>query len=133
MKTKISVVLLGALVLVAGCVKTVNDRHAFAISPGKDKYESRYERSVDQVYAASVTVVRRLGTIDRETIINPSGTNMVRAIEGKVNNRKVWVGVQAVDPQVTSVTVQVRTKGGGTDQTLTQELQKQIAINLATR
>jgi hypothetical protein len=133
MKTKISVVLLGALVLVAGCVKTVNDRHTFAISPGKDKYESRYERSVDQVYAASVTVVRRLGTIDRETIINPSGTNMVRAIEGKVNNRKVWVGVQAVDPQVTSVTVQVRTKGGGTDQTLTQELQKQIAINLATR
>jgi len=133
MKTKISLVLLGALVLVAGCVKTVNDRHAFAVSPGKDKFESRYERSVDQVYAASVEVVGRLGTIDRETIINPSGTNMVRAIEGKVNNRKVWVGVQAVDPKVTSVTVQVRTKGGGTDQTLTQELQKQIAINLATR
>jgi hypothetical protein len=31
------------------------------------------------------------------------------------------------------VTVQVRTKGGGSDLDLTQELQKQIAIKLAAR
>ena len=131
MKTKISVVLLGALVLVAGCVKTVNDRHTFAWSPGKDKFESRYERSADQVYTAAVDVVKLNGMIQRESIINP-GTNQVRAIEGKVNGRNVWVAVQAVDPKVTSVKVQVRTKSGGTDLDLTQELQKQIAINLAT-
>jgi hypothetical protein len=133
MKTKISVVLLGALVLVAGCVKTGSDRKTFAVSPYKDKFEGRYERSVDQVYAASVDVIRLNGMVSRETIISPGGTNQVRAIEGKVNNRNVWVRVQPVDAKVTSVTVQVRTKGGGTDIVLTQELQKQIAINLATR
>ena len=132
MKTKISLILLGALVLV-GCVKTVNERHAFALSPGKDKYESRYERSVDQVYAASLDVVKFNGTVSRESLINPGGTNQVRAIEGRVNGRKVWVGIQEVDPKVTSVKVQVRTPGGGTDQELTAELQKQIGINLATR
>jgi len=31
------------------------------------------------------------------------------------------------------VIVQVRTKGGGSDLELTQELQKQIAVKLATR
>jgi hypothetical protein len=41
--------------------------------------------------------------------------------------------VEPVDPVVTSVKVQVRSKGGGTDLTLTQEIQKQIAIELATR
>ena len=57
----------------------------------------------------------------------------MKTIEAKVNGRNVWVRVQAVDPKVTSVKVQVRTSGGGTDQSLTQELQKQIAIKLATR
>jgi hypothetical protein len=132
MKTKISVVLLGALVLVAGCVKTVNDRHTFALVPGKDKYESRYERSVDQIYTAAVEVVRRNGALLREGIINP-GPEQVKTIEGKINGRNVWVRVQAVDANISSVKVQVRTPGGGTDQDLTQELQKQIAINLASR
>jgi hypothetical protein len=131
MKTKMLVVLLGALVLVAGCVSTVNDRHTFALSPKTDKYEGRYERSVDQVYAAAVEVMKSNGTISRESILNP-GPDQVRAIEAKVNTRDVWVRVQAVDPKVTSVTVQVRNKAG-TDQQLTQELQKQIAVNLATR
>jgi hypothetical protein len=133
MKTKISVVVLGALVLVAGCVKTVNERHTFAVSPGKDKYESRYERSVDQVYSAAVDVIKLTGMVSRESVINPGGTNAVRAIEGKINGRNVWVAVQPVDPTVTSVKVQVRTSGGGTDQELTAEVQKRIAINLATR
>lgn len=132
MKTKISLILLGAVVLV-GCVKTVTDRHAFALSPGKDKYESRYNRTVDQVYAASVDVVKVNGTLLRESVINPGTADQIKAIEGKVNGRKVWVGVQKVDPEVTSVKVQVRTVGGGTDQELTADLQKQIAINLATR
>lgn len=132
MKTKLAAGLLGALVLMVGCVKTVNDRHHFALSPGKDKFESRYERSVEQVYSASADVIRRNGTIARESVLNTS-TNAVRAIEGKVNNRKVYVRVEPVDPAITSVKVQVRTKTGGTDLTLTQDLQKQIAIELASR
>ena len=132
MKTKLILALLGGLVLATGCVSTVNDRHAFALSPGKDQFEGRYERTVEQVYAASEAVVKSNGTISRETIINP-GTNQIRSIEGKVNEKNVWVRVQPVDTKVTSVTVQVRTTGGGTDLDLTQSLLTQIAIQLATR
>ena len=123
---------LGALVLVAGCVKTVNDRHTFALAPGKDQFEGRYQRSPSQVYSAAVEVVKLNGAISRESIISPGTTNQIQAIEAKVNSRNVWVRVQAVDASVPAVTVQVRNKAG-TDQQLTQELQKQIAVNLATR
>lgn len=132
MKSQILVSLLGGLVLLSGCVNTVNERHAFALSPRTDKYEGRYKRTVDQVYAAAVEVIKANGTVSRETILNP-GPTQVKAIEGKVNTRGVWVRVEPVDTEVTSVKVQVRTKGGGTDQQLTQELQKQIAVNLAAR
>jgi hypothetical protein len=129
---KIQIALLGVLVLVAGCVKTVNDQHAFALSPGKDKFENRYERTVDQVYAASVEVVKLNGAITRESVINP-GPNPVKTIEAKVTGQEVWVRVEAVDTKVTSVIVQVRTKAGGTDLQLTQQLANQIGIKLATR
>ena len=131
MKKQMLLALLGGLILVAGCVSTVNDQHAFALSPGKDKFENRYERSVDQVYAAALQVVKLKGVISRESVINP-GTNAVRTIEGKVNGRSVWVRVAPVDAKVTSVTVQVRTSGGGTDQDLTQQITNEIGIKLAS-
>lgn len=130
MNTKMLSLLLGALALVTGCVSTVNDQHTFALSPGKDQYENRYERSVDQVYAAAVEVVKFNGTIARESVLNP-GPNAVKTIQAKVNGRNVWVRVQAVDSKITSVTVQVRTSVG-TDQTLTQQLLNQIGIKLAS-
>ena len=132
MKTKMLIALLGGLVFVAGCVSTVNDRKTAAVPFVKDKFEGRYERPVDQVYAAAVEVVKFNGAISQETIISP-GASQVRTIEAKVNGRSVWVRVEPVDAKVTSVTVQVRTKGGGSDLELTQELQKQIAVKLATR
>jgi hypothetical protein len=55
----------------------------------------------------------------------------VKSIEAKINGRNVWVRVQAVDPKITAVTVQVRTPGGGTDIDLTQQMQTQIGIRLA--
>jgi hypothetical protein len=117
-------------VVAVGCVKTVNDRRTGAVPLVKDKFEGRYERSMDQVYKASVDVMNSMGTVARETIINP-GTNQVKAIEGKVNERHVWVRVEAVDPKVTSVTVQARTSAGGTDLPLTHEIEKQIALKLS--
>ena len=132
MRIKMLVALFGALVLAAGCVSTVNDRHAFALVPGKDQFESRYERTPDKVYAAALEVIKFNGTVSRESIISP-GPNQLKTIEAKVNGRSVWVRVQAVDPKVTSVTVQVRTSGGGTDLDLTQQLQTQIAVKLAAQ
>jgi hypothetical protein len=132
MKTKMLIALLGGLVLVAGCISTVNDRSTAAVPFVKDRFEGRYERSPDQVYAAAAEVLKFNGGIARESIISP-GPNQVRTIEAKVNGRSVWVRVEPVDVKVTSVIVQVRTKGGGADLELTQELQKQIAVKLATR
>ena len=133
MRIKMLVALMAGLVFVGACVSTVNDRHAFALSPGKDKFESRYKRSVNQVYDAALDVVKSSGTIERESIISPGNTNQFRAIEAKVNGRKVWVRVESVEPEITSVKVQVRTSSGGTDLDLTQQLQSQIGIKLASR
>jgi len=130
MKTKMLVALFGGLVLAAGCVSTVNDRSTAGWPLVRDQFEGRYKRPVDQVYAAALDVIKFNGAIARESILNP-GPNQVRTIEAKVNGRSVWVRVEPVDPTVTSVIVQVRTKGGGSDLDLTQELQKQIAVKLA--
>ena len=116
--------------LAAGCVSTVNDRSTAGWPLVRDQFEGRYKRPVDQVYAAALDVIKFNGAIARESILNP-GPNQVRTIEAKVNGRSVWVRVEPVDPTVTSVIVQVRTKGGGSDLDLTQELQKQIAVKLA--
>jgi hypothetical protein len=132
MKTKMLLALLGMLVIVAGCVSTVNDRSTAAVPFVKDKFESRYQRPPDQVYAAALEVLKFKGTITRESILHP-GTNQVQTIEAKVNGRNVWVRVQPVDSTVTSVTVQVRTSGGGSDLDLTQQLQTEIAVKLASR
>ncbi|MEI6391959.1 MAG: DUF3568 family protein [Verrucomicrobiota bacterium] len=129
MKTKILAALLGTLVVAVGCISTVNDRSTAGVPFVKDKLENRYERPVSQVYSASVEVVGRLGTIARESVINP-GTNEVKTIEGKVSERKVWVRVQAVDPNITAVTVQARTSGGGADILLTHDIATQIALAL---
>jgi hypothetical protein len=40
------------------------------------------------------------------------------------------VKVEEIDPKVTRVIVQVRTKGGGTDIDLASEIDKQIALHL---
>ena len=136
MKAKRFVPLVGIVLLAVGCVKTVSDTRKHVAHPAlalfNDQYEGRYERSVDQVYTAAVEVVKSNGIISRETIINP-GPKEAKTIEAKVNKRDVWVRVEAVDPKITSVKVQVRTRLGGTDLDLTQELQKQIAIKLVSQ
>jgi hypothetical protein len=136
MQTKCLVVMFGVALLAAGCVKTVSDTNKPVVYPAlalfKDKFESRYERPVDQVYAAALEVIKANGTISRDSIINP-GPNQVKCLEAKVGDRYVYVRVEAVDPKITSVKVQVRTKLGGTDLTLTQQLQGQIGIKLASQ
>jgi hypothetical protein len=57
---------------------------------------------------------------------------MRSTLEASVNTRTVWVRVDPVDQKSTRVTVQARTKGGGSDIELASEIDKQIAIRLAT-
>jgi len=129
MKTNFLAVLSGLAIVAAGCVSTVDGRKQAAVPLVSDTAEAKYPRSVDQVFAAAKYVVAQKGTVTRES--NLLGhTNTVRVIEGKVNQRSVWVRVESKDPGVTGVAIQVRTSGGGTDQPLAYQLDKEIALKL---
>lgn len=129
MKTGFFLGLIGIAVIAVGCVSTVNDRKQFSMQPwSKDQLPSKYERPMDQCFAAATAVVAHNGTVQRETTL--VGTNAVRAVEGKVNGRTVWVRVEAISPTVTGVTVQALGSWGGTDIDLCAQLDKEIALKL---
>jgi hypothetical protein len=89
----------------------------------------QYERTVDQVAQAAKQVITSNGVLVNESTLY-NRTNAVKTVEGKVNQRSVWVRIEGVDPKVTAVTVQTRTSGGGTDIDLAHEIEKQIALKL---
>src|SRR5271170_2372413 len=123
--------LVGAVIVTAGCVSTVSGTHSPALTWSKDKVQGRYQRSVDQVYQASVAVIQNNGVLLTEYIPHDS-TNTVRSLEGKVNEKNVWIRVEAVDPKpITEVTVQARSTWGVSDIDLAHELEKEIALQLA--
>jgi len=130
MNTKLFAVFLGAAVVLTGCYSTPDGKKHAGVPIIKDQIEGRYERSADQVLEAAKEVIKFNGTLVSESTLH-GGTNLVRSLEGKVNQRSVWVRVEQLDPKVTSVVVQVRTKGGGRDFELNHELEKQIALKLA--
>ena len=123
-------VLAGAAIIVTGCVHTVSDTSTFAVSYGKDSVAGRYQRSLDQVYQASKDVINTDGVLLTEFIPHDY-TNAVRSLEGRVNDRKVWIRVEQVDPKISQVDVEARTKGGRVDLDLVHELEKEIALQLA--
>jgi hypothetical protein len=130
MKTHFFVAVIGAALLVIGCHSTMDGRKRAGVPFVKDQVEGRYERPADKVFAAAREVIKFNGTLVNESTLH-GGTNLVRVLEGKVNQRNVWVRVEPMDAKVTSVVVQVRTKSGGKDTDLTHEIEKQIALQLA--
>lgn len=130
MKNIIFAAFVAVAVIGTGCVKTVSGTHTFASSIGKDSVGGRYQRSVDQVYQASVSVIQANGVLLTEFIPHDD-TNTVRSLQGRVNERNVWIRVEAVDPRVTAVDVEARTKWGLRDIELVHELEKEIALQLA--
>src|SRR2546422_253076 len=132
MKTKMLVALLGAVLVVSGCIDTVNGRKKAGVPWLKDAVENRYERSVDQAFEAAKEVVKTDGVLNSESILH-SETNAVKTVEGKVNQRDVWIRIESLNPQVTSVKVQVRTSGGGSDVDLAHQVASEITAKLATR
>ncbi len=106
-----------------GCVNQVDGHKRPGVPFIKDKIISSYERPVAQIFAAAKEVLAANGMLNREDTIN-------KVIEAKVNQRTVFVKVSEVDPNVTQVTVQVRTKAGVSDIDLAAEIDKQIALRL---
>jgi hypothetical protein len=130
MKTKIFAAFAGLLVVTAGCISTVSGTKTPALTWSKDSIDERYQRSVDQVYSASVAVIQANGVLVTEFIPHDT-TNTTRSLQGKVNQHNVWIRVEAIDPKITQVTVQSRSTSGVSDVSLASELVTQIALQLA--
>ena len=130
MKKIIFAAFAGMVIIASGCVRTATGTHSPALTWSKDKVEGRYQRSVDQVYQASVKVINDNGVVIQEYIPHDT-TNTTRAVHGKVNEKNVWISVVAVDPTITQVTVQTRSTMGISDVDLSHELEKEIALQLA--
>ena len=132
MKMNTFAVLAAAAVIATGCVKTVSDTSTFALTPAaRDSVAGRYQRDVDTVYKASVAVVTRNGVLLTEYIPHDY-TNTVRSLQGRVSDRKVWIRVAQIDAKISQVDVQARTKAGRVDLDLVHELEKEIALELAS-
>ena len=129
MKMKILGAFAGIIVVATGCINTVSGTKTPAIWFGRDYVEGRYNRSVDQVYQASIAAIQADGTLITEYIPHDE-TNNVRSLYGKMNDNKVWIRVEAVDPTITQVTVQSRTKMGVSDIDVAHEVEKDIALQL---
>jgi hypothetical protein len=111
--------------LSTGCVKTIDGRKEAGIPLVKDRVVRIYERPVLQVWAAAKDVLNSNGTIFSEDV-------MQSTVSARVDTRTVRVKVEEMDPKTSRVTVQTRTKGGAGDLDLAGEIDKQIAIRLAT-
>src|ERR1043165_3136759 len=112
-------------VAATGCVSTIDGRKEAGIPLFKDRMVRVYERPVMQVWAAAKDVLNANGTIYSEDV-------MQSTVSARVDTRRVRVKVEALDPKTTRMTVQCRTKALGTDLDLAGEIDKQVAIRLAT-
>ncbi len=125
MKNFAAALALLAVVSVAtpGCYTTMDNRSKMGVPFKKDKISGQYERGIDQVQAAARTVLQFNGTPISDDVIN-------RVLVGKVDTRTVYVKLTELEPNLTGVTVQARTKSGGADIDLAAEIEKQIALHL---
>lgn len=132
MKSKFFAALMGTAVLAAGCVNTVTGERTVGVPFVKDKAESRYNVPADRVFDAAKRVIKEDGTLTHEGSYygQTNAANAVMTLQGKVNDRTVWVAVAQEDPKVSSVTTQARTEAGGTDMDLAHQIDKQILEKL---
>lgn len=123
MKWFACLLLVAVLPLLSGCRATVAGTNAMGMPFVKDTIESKYNRSIDKVAVAARETLAFNGTIT-------SDDSVTRVLQAQVNNRRVLVRLEELEPQVTRVLVQVITKGGGSDIDLAAEMDKQIALRL---
>jgi hypothetical protein len=124
MKKVFAALLLGLTVLsLTGCYKTQEGRRKVGVPFSKDTIESRYERPVDQVYAAAKATLEFNGALTGENTIT-------KVLTGKVNDRTIYVRVDEAEPRIARVFVQARKSSGRGDVDLASEIDKQIALRL---
>ncbi|MFO1486991.1 MAG: hypothetical protein U1F65_00795 [Verrucomicrobiota bacterium] len=116
-----------------GCVRTVDGNKAGGLPLIRNKMESLYDCPADMIFAAAKEVVAQNGVLLNEGTLfgQTNAVNQVaRTVTGSVQERRVWIRIQQIDPKVASMTIQTITKAGGSDMDLAASLDKQIALKL---
>lgn len=116
----VSTCLLG---LGTGCYSTVGGKSKVGVPFLRDRIESRYERGPAEVFAAAKAVLAFNGTLTSENTID-------NTLEAKVDNATVWVKVEEVEPGITRILTQARSKGSGSKISIASEIDKQVALKL---
>jgi hypothetical protein len=122
MNTLLAAACCALMTLGSGCVSNPDGHSTFGVPFVNDTRTARYQRSVDQVAAATLVVLNRNGKLLVNNVVN-------NTFKAKVNERNVWVKITKVDEKTTELLVQARTGVGG-DIDLASELDKQIALQL---
>jgi hypothetical protein len=124
-KILLALVISSAAMLFSGCVETTTGKMKAGVPLLTDTKVSRYQRSAAQVSQATEAVLARMGKVLSHDVVN-------NYYEAKVNQRSVYVHLENVDNgNITQVSVQARTSLGS-DIQLAAEIDKQIALQLAT-
>lgn len=129
MKTKcfLCFALVGLAALFTGCVETLDGHSEAGVPFVNDKWQSRYERSVPQILEAAKYVLNQNGKLVADNTVN-------NTLEGRVNQTSVWIKAEQIDAAkpISQITVQTRTKSRNADLDLAREIDKQVALYLAT-
>lgn len=114
-----------AVVVLSGCVETVDGRHRAGVPFASDRVEGRYERTPAELWTAAKDVLKHQGTLLGEDTLK-------NVLEASVDERRIWVKVEEFDSKISRVIVQARTKSGAADMEMAAFIDKQIAVRLAT-
>ncbi len=117
------------LTVMTGCIGTETGETKAGVPFIKDKFTGQYERPVDQVFQAAKDVSKDMGQLIREGTVYENGV-AIKTVQAKINDCNVWMRIEPVD-KITAVTVQARTKNGGSNMELVHEVEKEIAVKLA--
>lgn len=122
--TPIVAVCVAALFL-AGCVDTLDGRHRGGMPFQKDRAEGRYPRPASDIWTAAQDVLKFHGKLSSVDVARQS-------LQGNVDEREIWITVTQLDPNLSKVLVQARSKGGFADYPMAAYLEKEIAVRLAS-
>jgi hypothetical protein len=131
MNTKLLAALFGGLLATAGCVYTVTGGKTAGVPFIKDTFEGAYRLPPGVIFVAAKEVIKADGVLTKEGT-NYGQTNAAMVVQGQVNKCTVWVRIEPVDSQITSIAVQTRTSAGGSDLALAHQIDKEIAVKLAS-
>ena len=116
--------LCGWVAFLTGCVATADGHTKAGIPLAKDTITTRFDRATSQVQTASRKVLSDSGTLTVDHIA-------ANTLEAQINERTVWVKIESIEPKLTQVSVQARSKWG-TDVDLAADISTKIALQLTT-